>query len=327
MTVLLAEKIRIAIFAGSVLAVVACALAFLVHALLVRLRRARGHPTPPLGRWTRRVRAASFALVLLGAGCFAYARLIEPFWPEVSHVEVETERLPAGSHPIRIVHISDVHSDPEVRLEERLPAIISSQRPDLIVFTGDSINSPAGLGNFRALMTRLDRIAPTYAVRGNWDVWYSGGIDLFGGTGVTELDGRAERVPLASDRAEIWVSGVAVGGERRIASTLAQVPPGAISVFLHHYPDEIAAAGDADLYCAGHTHGGQVALPFYGALVTLSRFGKRYESGLYRERRTALYVSRGVGMEGGPAPRVRFFARPEIAVIDLVARRQPRSQR
>lgn len=67
----------------------------------------------------------------------------------------------------------------------------------------------------------------------------------------------------------------------------------------------------------GTPTGGQVALPFYGALVTLSRFGKRYEAGLYRVHDTWLYVNRGLGMEGGWAPRVRFCARPEITVIEL----------
>ena len=53
-----------------------------------------------------------------------------------------------------------------------------------------------------------------------------------------------------------------------------------------------------DLYCAGHIHGGQIALPFYGALVTLSKYGKRFEAGLYRVGETWLYVNRGIGMEG-----------------------------
>ncbi len=83
------------------------------------------------------------------------------------------------------------------------------------------------------------------------------------------------------------------------------MPEGAPVVFLYHTPDEIldiAATNRVDLYCAGHTHGGQVALPLYGALVTFSKFGKRYESGLYREGQTSLYVNRGLGMEGGLGP-------------------------
>jgi hypothetical protein len=73
-----------------------------------------------------------------------------------------------------------------------------------------------------------------------------------------------------------------------------------------------------DLYCSGHTHGGQIALPLYGALVVLSDCGKRFEAGLYRVRGTWLYVNRGIGMEGGPVLRVRFWSRPEVTVYELV---------
>ena len=105
-----------------------------------------------------------------------------------------------------------------------------------------------------------------------------------------------------------------------IETALKDATPDAFTLFLYHTPDailEAAETGRVDLYCAGHTHGGQVALPFYGALVTLSKFGKKYESGLHREGRTWLYVTRGIGMEGDPAPRVRYFARTEVTVIEL----------
>jgi len=72
-----------------------------------------------------------------------------------------------------------------------------------------------------------------------------------------------------------------------------------------------------DLYLAGHTHGGQVRAPLYGAIVTFSEFGKRYEMGPYRVGGTMLYVNRGIGFEP-ELPRVRFLARPEVAVIDLI---------
>jgi hypothetical protein len=74
---------------------------------------------------------------------------------------------------------------------------------------------------------------------------------------------------------------------------------------------------NVDLYLAGHTHGGQIALPFYGAIITLSKFGKKYESGEYRVGNTILYVNRGLGLAGGFNPKMRFFARPEITVFDL----------
>jgi predicted MPP superfamily phosphohydrolase len=94
---------------------------------------------------------------------------------------------------------------------------------------------------------------------------------------------------------------------------------GDFRLFLYHFPDAVeeASAANIDLYLAGHTHGGQVRLPFYGALITFSRYDKRYEAGLYRLGAATMYVNRGIGMEGGKAPRVRFLDRPEITVIDV----------
>jgi predicted MPP superfamily phosphohydrolase len=73
----------------------------------------------------------------------------------------------------------------------------------------------------------------------------------------------------------------------------------------------------ADLYLCGHTHGGQIRLPLFGALITSSDFWKRYEMGRYEEGHTTLYVSRGLGMEGMGAPRARFLAPPEIVLWTL----------
>jgi predicted MPP superfamily phosphohydrolase len=308
-------------FVCAVAAVYLLAACALVRALLRRSGR-MGRPS----RATLVAERGSLALAAAGLACFAYGHFVEPYWPEVTHVRVESDKLRGAQRPVRVVHISDLHCDPKTRLEERLPDIIAAERPDLIVFTGDSVNSPEGLPVLRKLMTRLAAVAPTYAVRGNWDTSYRR-EDLFGGTGVIELEGDAREVEAAGTK--LWVAGAAYGklyeptpGVRDDVpfGALYAVPEGAFTILLYHTPDEIleaAGTGRVDLYCAGHTHGGQVALPFYGALVTLSKFGKKYESGLHREGRTWLYVTRGIGMEGGPAPRVRFFARPEITVIEL----------
>ncbi len=310
------ERLRLGIAGALLLLVHGTAVLFLARSAVGALRRQR--PLAPLGPRLRRLRLVACALAGLCVVCGLYARLVEPYWPEATHVRIESGKLPPGSRPLRIAQISDVHSDPTARLEPRLPDLIADENPDLILFTGDAINSPAGLANFRTLMSRLAAIAPTYAVRGNWDVWYWSGLDLFGDTGVTELSDRAVRVP-GDLPAEVWVAGVPVGSMDRAAPMLRSIPGNAVSIFLYHYPDEIEeiARMGADLYAAGHTHGGQVALPLYGALVTLSRYGKRFEHGLYRVGRTALYVNRGIGMEGGAAPRVRFMARPEITILEL----------
>lgn len=294
---------------AAVFLLAACAL------VRVILRRAGFVEKPSRAtRWAERI---VLALAGIGVLCFAYGYFVEPYWPEVTHVRVESAKLAGATRPLRVVHISDLHCDPQPRLEERLPDIIAAERPDIIVFTGDSLNSPAGLPVLRKLLTRLAAIAPTFAVRGNWDVWYWGREELFGGTGVRELNGEAVKVDVAGT--SLWVAGVPYAATDRIDDALRNVPPDAFTIFLYHTPDEIleVATKQVDLYCAGHTHGGQVALPFYGALITFSKFGKKYESGLHREGATWLYVTRGIGMEGGSAPRVRFFARPEVTVIEL----------
>jgi predicted MPP superfamily phosphohydrolase len=295
---------------AAVLLLAACAL------VRVILRRACFMEKP--SRAIRRAERIFLALAGLGLLCFAYGYFVEPYWPEVTHTRIESAKLAGATRPLRVVHISDLHCDPQARLEERLPDIIAAEHPDIIVFTGDSLNSPAGLPVLGKLLPRLAAIAPTFAVRGNWDVWYWKKEELFGGTGVTELSGEAVKVDVAGT--SLWVAGVPYAATGRIGDALKNVPPDAFTLFLYHTPDEIlniAEMNRVDLYCAGHTHGGQVALPVYGALITLSKFGKKYESGLHREGATWLYVTRGIGMEGGTAPRVRFFARPEVTVIEL----------
>ena len=269
----------------------------------------------PLQIWFRRV---FFSLAFLGLCCFAYAYFVEPYWISIRNIQIKSAKLPKNSKPIRVVHISDIHSDAKVRLEEKLPSAIDEQKPDLIVFSGDAINSPEGLLNFRKCLTEIAKIAPTFVVRGNWDVWYWNKQDLFGETGAKQLNGTAEKLEINGN--PIWLSGVFVESEEKLSETLDQIPKNEFSIFLFHYPDliEEVSRAEIDLYCAGHTHGGQVAMPFYGALVTFSKFGKEYEGGTYQKGKTWLNVNRGIGMEGGNIPRVRFWARPEITVIDIV---------
>jgi predicted MPP superfamily phosphohydrolase len=306
------EQFRLGLFIAVIVLVYYLAASILVRLALRRFDQAH----LPAGRRAVWIRRVILGLASFGTLCIAYG-FVEPYWPQVTHVRIASPKLSRGSRPIRIVHISDLHSEAKPRLEGRLPALIAAQRPDLIVFTGDALNSPEGLPVFQRCLARIAAVAPTFAVQGNWDVWYWPHLDLFGGTGVRVLAGEAERMEVAET--PIWVAGVPYDAEQHIGRAMAPIPEAAFSVFLYHTPDEIAAVAGrhADLYCAGHIHGGQIALPLYGALVTLSRYGKRFEAGLYRLGQTHLYVNRGIGMEGGWMPRVRFWARPEVTVIEV----------
>jgi predicted MPP superfamily phosphohydrolase len=114
--------------------------------------------------------------------------------------------------------------------------------------------------------------------------------------------------------------GTSIDHETGLPKLLNALNPKSFNIFLYHFPSEILGISKfpIDLMLAGHTHGGQVCLPFYGAVITHSKTSKRFESGLYRVGDTWLYVNRGIGMDGGLSPRVRFLARPELTIIDLV---------
>ena len=273
-----------------------------------------------------KVDKCALAVGAIGIVCVLYGWLLEPYLLSLENVRLETSKLPKGQS-IRIVHISDLHSDPQKRLEDRLPKAISEQHPDLIVFTGDAINSPQGLENFRECLKQIAALAPTFVVKGNWDSWYFKDLDRFGGTGAKELTSQA--VPLRVRGNIVWIGGLPVGSKSSVKDAMALAPATAYRIFLFHYPDciEEMRSNKIDLYLAGHTHGGQVALPFYGALITLAATGKKYESGLHSLGDTHMYTNRGIGMEGGLAPRVRFCARPELTVIDVqsVGERSPGS--
>lgn len=302
------EEIAVLIFLVAVVTLYVTAAWMAVRYLYARFIR----KVPSFTRrwlWAFRVMAG---LASLGLLCAAYAYFVEPYWPEVTHVRIATPKLPKGTRPIRIVQVSDLHSDPEPRLEERLPGIVAAQKPDLIVFTGDAANGLAGMAVARRCLSAVAEIAPTFGVMGNWD--FPG---LYDGTGVRLLHAQAVKVDVRG--VQFWLGGVAFGSETSLPRAFDGVPRGALAVFLYHTPDLIyeLAEHQVDLCLSGHTHGGQVALPFYGALVTLSRFGKRFEAGLYRVGEAWLYVNRGIGMEGGSLPRVRFWSRPEVTVIEL----------
>ncbi len=280
----------------------------------VRLvRRAPAPARPAWLRWSRRTTLAAAMLILL---CFAYS-FLEPYRLEVTHTRIPCAKLPAGSAGIRIVHISDIHSTGITRLEDDLPAIIAAQEPDIICFTGDALGNAAGLETFRTLINELAEIAPVYAVRGNWEGKPRfAKLNPFAETNMTDISGRAVEVTVNGQ--DLWLVGLPYGYDRP-GPVLSRADASEPIIFLNHIPSIILEleGKDVDLCLTGHTHGGQVALPGYGAIITLTKTGKQFERGLYDHNGTPLYVSRGVGMEGSFIP-IRFFSRPEVAVIDLL---------
>jgi hypothetical protein len=239
-----------------------------------------------------------------------------------------SERWPEDAPPLRIVHISDPHIERLTHRERDALRLVEDLSPDLILMTGDYLNisflnDAQAREDFREWANQLHARYGVYAVWGNTDLapWRD---ELMQGLDITVLSNETKAVTI--NGRDINLVGIDVhqyfmSKDRRVLERLAEeLPQDGFNVLLYHTPDlmpEAIATDKIDLYLAGHTHGGQIRLPVYGAIVTASMYGKRYEAGSYEEERTHLYVSRGLGFEGGHAPRIRFLCPPEITVFDL----------
>lgn len=271
----------------------------------------------------REVRGSQFAkpavrkifsiIFLLLAVCFFYAWLIEPYWIEITKKKIDTPKLKEGTK-VRIVHLSDIHSKGWGKNERRIPLIVNSFNPDIICLTGDYMNDINALNAVRRMVGELEAKYGIFAVRGNWDAELFPDVEIFKDLPVRMLNGESTKLKI--EGGEIYIVGLDVYSESSLEGLLPSKKEKDFVILLHHYPDLIEDIKEEgiDLYLSGHTHGGQVALPFYGAILTFSKYGKKYEKGLHEVGKTILYVNRGIGTETLP---LRFFSRPEIAVFDI----------
>lgn len=293
--------------------------------------------------------ALSFAVPLVGAtpalasvtvinmaalAALAWGALREPAEVRPTVVDVPVSWLAAGSAPLRVLHISDVHVEQIGRREESLLELVRKSNPEMILLTGDYVNlsgvdDPASLAHARRFLALLcDRAQGSngspdvYAVLGSPPVDRNS-APLFCGLRVRLLHDEVVVVRRA-DGSRLALIGLDCNHDPRHDAVLlehvaSQVTPHVPRVLLYHSPElmPVAARLGIEMYLCGHTHGGQVRLPLWGALVTSSQLGKKYEMGHYCEGGTHLYVSRGVGFEGLGAPRVRFLCRPEITLLVL----------
>jgi predicted MPP superfamily phosphohydrolase len=279
------------------------------------------------------VRAVAVAVLAVGGPLVAWGRLVEPGLLRTTRVEIETPKLPPGDvPPPRLAFLSDLHAEGRSRGLRRLPEVVKGLAPDAILLGGDYLNDERErtVEALAAVVRELAEIAPVYAVIGNADEPRPVACQTVAAAGAKVLVN--ESVELAASFAppggpDRQAGGVTLWGfrwldEDALADAAGKLDRTRVNVCLTHAPGMIPGAARAgfDLYLTGHTHGGQVRLPGYGALITLGVHGKMFESGRYRlpEGMTA-YVTRGVGPEGGLTTRVRFMCPPEVVLVEFVA--------
>jgi predicted MPP superfamily phosphohydrolase len=293
-------------------------------ALLLGRRRRRGE----LGKRRARASVALFMVVNVG---FSLAQLdayvVEPLSVETTDLSLAFDDLDPALPPVCVVHITDTHIERNGFREMDVVRRVNALQPDIVVFTGDYLNlsnirDPEAAEHFRHLVAQLEAPYGIYAVRGSVEPMPETMARLLEGTDVVWLEQEAVTLDVRGQR--VTLVGVACSHRQeldtaRLARAMAAVPDDEFTLLLYHSPDLIreAVGHGLDLYLAGHTHGGQLRLPFYGAIVTFSRYGRRYASGLFEEAGTRMYVSRGLGFEGGGMPRARFLCRPEVVSLEL----------
>lgn len=273
--------------------------------------------------------AALLIFQLLGTAVYVWASLHEPFALSVTPLTLRAGNWLANSPPLRLLHLSDLHVERLTSREMRLLEVVEQLKPDVIVITGDYlnlsyVNEPTARAEVRKVLARLSAPYGVYATLGSPPVDPRDTTpSLFDGLNIRLL---RDEVALLNFNHGQPIALLGLDCEHDLesdASALAALvdlsPPHALRILLYHSPELMPQAQQhpIDLYLCGHTHGGQIRLPVYGAMMTSSVLGKRYEVGRYVEQGTTLYISRGVGLEGLSAPRMRLLCRPEVILWTL----------
>jgi hypothetical protein len=289
-------------------------------AALVVLLRARG---PGVARPLLAAAMVGLALAPIGA----YGSLIEPERLVVERADVEVPPARAGEGGIRIGVLADLQTDDVGPHENDAVARLMALRPDLILIPGDLFDGTlAEREREREAMVRLlSRLkAPhgTFAVVGDVDP-PDLNETLLRPAGIRLLRNEVARVRVADRRLSIvGVTKENPSGAAAAAALERESGDRDIRLLLGHRPDAVlrlARNTRIDLTVAGHTHGGQVQVPFFGPPITFSDLPRDVAAGGLHEvgEGRRLYISRGVGMERGQAPPVRIGAAPEVTLIEL----------
>jgi predicted MPP superfamily phosphohydrolase len=257
-----------------------------------------------------------------------YATFVERFHLVEERATIPISPLRDGRETLRIAVLADIQGcDVEPQMREAVAAAMAFE-PHLILLPGDLIQCPPGeyeraVPKFRELLAPLDAPLGVYFVVGNTDDPTRVG-EALEGTRVRMLVNETVELQLGDRRITLGGAGMSWVSKRDVqfVHDLEQRPgDGDVRILVSHFPDiveNLSASSRVDLLVAGHTHGGQVQLPFIGPPITLSRVPRSVGAGGYHVLDGhALYVSRGVGCERGLAPRLRFLCPPEVSLLTL----------
>jgi uncharacterized protein len=261
-----------------------------------------------------------FGLLLL----VGYASLIEPQWLEVTRHEIRFTTLPSEFDGLVVAHLSDLHIARYGWPERRVLKLLTDASPGLIAITGDfSVKGrdPTAIQRFLKELQVLHTPFGVWAVPGNHD--HTGSLGqtdeamrrFFTEAGVALLINEGGRIGRGLDTLSVIGVDDPYSGHDNLPAALKGMFRTPFALLLTHSPEIFMKADLAhfDLVLAGHTHGGQVRLPWMEALW-LPEGSEAYQAGWFSGIHAKMYVTRGIGTSVLP---IRFLCRPEIALITL----------
>ena len=253
---------------------------------------------------------------------FLYAYFIEPNWVDINYVELKLPNLASAFNGYRIVQISDIHIDKrtKTRYLNHIFHLVNQQKPDLIAITGDFVTRRQikFLPKLEATLGKLSASDKVVGVLGNHDYWTDAKkiAQVLENNNVLNLDNkvytlkRGNSILNIAGVDDVWV------GKDRLDLVLQQLPAQGAAILLAHEPDfadTSALTNRFDLQLSGHSHAGQIRLPFLEPPF-LPGLGQKYYAGLYKIGKMFQYTNRGVGTT---KLHLRFSSRPEITVFRL----------
>ena len=266
-----------------------------------------------------------FAILALGG--VGYGVLVEPHLFRVETVRLKLRRLPRVFSGLRVVQISDIHMGGWMNFDrfQHVADLIIAEKPDLLLITGDFLlgnnftdASKQAVNDLITVLSPLAKSIPSFAVLGNHDYWTDPEAvrEMLLLCGIVDLTNTAFALTRAGEH--LYLCGVddVWEGDVHLEDVTAQLHKNSSAILLAHEPDfadTSAATEQFDLQVSGHSHGGQVVVPFYGPPI-LPFLGQKYPSGLYKVGNMFQYTNRGLGMI---RLAVRFNCPPEITVFHL----------